>query len=483
MQVRVRQFGAETAIYIGAQVTVRLLAMVAVAIYARAILPEAFGLLDVALAAQSVLMPLGALGLQAAIKLFWFEDSDPRVANTSALLMQAGAGTGLALAGHWFAPLMSAWLTGTPEHADVFRLGVWAVPFFLIQDHTAGMLRVVQRPWGYALIVVGAAVVQSGLGAIWAVGIGQGVAGVLLAGLVTQVGFAGLGLLLTRRTLAWSASWWTLRRMLAYGVPLVPASLVRWVMSAANRWIFALYGLLGAAGIFGVGFRAGLMALVVAQAFELSWLPFALSITRRVDAPRLYGRGALLYAALAGGVAGGVGLWARELAALLAPPAYAEAAVVAPLVGLAHALGGLTGVLSIGAQVARQTWRISAATATGAAFTLLLTVALIPPLGPAGAAWAMLVGQGVSVGVIIGLVRRVYSVPFPWRQLAVIGGMAAMLCAAGVVWPRTLPLAWTLPLKLAVLVLWPLWLTALGGLRHEDWGAFRRLLRPPGDAA
>ncbi len=475
LRSRVRQFGQETVIYTGAQVLVRLVAMVVVAVYARAILPAGFGLLDVTLAVQSVLMPLGALGLGAAVKQFWFEDADPQVANTSALVMQVVAGIGLALAGQVSAPVLSHALTGLPSYTEAFRLAIWALPFFLVQDHAAGMLRIVQRPWRYAGMVLGGAVVQAVLGTVLAVGLGQGVPGILRAGLIAQITFALVGLWLVRRTLARRMSWPLLRRLLAYGLPLMPEALVRWVMNAANRLVFALFGLLGAAGIFGIGYRVGLLVLVVAQAFELAWLPFALSITRQPDAPRLYARSALLYAVLAGGIAGGVGLLARELTAVLAPPEYAAAASVAALVALGNALGGMNVILGIGARVTRQTWRISAATMTGAGMTLLLTLVLVSPLKAAGAAWAMAIGQAVSAIALTVLVRRVYAISFPWRRLVGLAVSTLALAIIGAIWPPGISFGLTLLLKAGLLLLWPAWLTAVGVIQRDDWVTLRRL--------
>lgn len=475
LRSRVRQFGQEAAIYTGVQVLVRLTAMAAVAIYARAILPAAFGLLDVTLAVQGMLMPLGTLGLTSAIKQFWFEDADPQTASTVSLVVQVIVGAALALVGVMGAPTLSYALTGQTAYTAAFQLAVGALPFFLIQDHAAGMLRIVQQPWRYAGVVTGVAVVQAVLGAVLAVGLGQGVPGILRAGLIAQAVFAALGLWLIRQTLAWRASWPLLREMLAYGLPLVPEALVRWVMNTANRLVFALFGLLGAAGIFGVGYRVGLLVLVVAQAFELAWLPFALSIIHQADAPRLYARSALLYAALAGGIACGVGLFARELTALLAPPEYAAASGVASLVALSNVLGGMMVILGIGARIVRHTWRISLATVIGAAVGLLLTLALVPPLEAVGAAWALVIGQAVSVATLIGLVRHVYTISFPWRRLAALAASMVVMILIGAAWPPDWPRTLSVLFKGGLLLLWPVWLSTIGVIRRDDWQALQRL--------
>ena len=474
---RVRQFGVETVIYSGTQVAARLLAMIAVAVYARAILPEGFGLLDVALAIQSALIPLAALGLRAAAKLFWFTEDDPEAVNTTALAALVIFAAGLAVLGYGLAPALSVALSGTSANAGVFRLALWTIPPLLVRDYMAGMLRIVQRPWHYAMIAVGAAAVQAVLSAILVVVGGQGVAGVLQAGLITQMLFAGGALWLGRQTLAARFSRSLLRRMLVYGLPLVPAELVRWAMNNANRLIFALYGLLGAAGIYGIGFRAGLLVLVIVQAFELGWQPFAFSIAGREDAPRLYARAALLYVVLAGTVAAAVGLFAREITAFLAPVEYAGAVVVAPFVGLAHLLSGLGTVTAIGAYVARQTWRISAATALGAVVTLLLTALLIPSGGAIGAAAAALAGQAAIVGLLIVLTQRAYAIPFFWGRMGLAGLSAVLLSVVGLLWPGEMPLAPTLVFKGLLLALWPLWLFVLGVWRQEDWRTFRQLVR------
>ncbi len=471
---RLRQFGIETAIYAAVLIVVRLLAMIAIAVYARWLLPDELGLLDISLAVQALLLALGALGLRAAIKLFWFEDADPRAANTTALVAQSVAASTLAVGGMILAPAMSAILLGGEARFVVFVLASATVPFILMQDYTAGMLRVVQRPWSFALVVVGTAALQAGLG-IWLVaGQGLGAEGILLGGLAAQIATALAGLWLIRRTLSRRFSAVSLRSMLVYGVPLVPVDLLRWTTANVSRIFFGFYGLLAAAGVFGIGFRIGVLVLVATQAFELSWVPFALSVGQQQDAPALYARGALMYALLVGTITGAVGLFAGELTTILAAPAYAEAAALVPLIGLAHAAGGSVTVLGISALVTRRTGRLSAAVAVGAATTLLLTIPGIGAFGAAGAAWSLLAGQVVGAALLVALTRGLLPVPYNWRILGLIVILTAGLCLLGAVWPA-MPILVSVALKGAILILGLLGLgRATGIVGRED---LRRLLR------
>lgn len=419
MDVRLRQLGVETLTYTVTLGGTRLLAMLAVAIYSRLLLPQNLGLLDVAIALQAALIPFGALGLRTASKLFWFEAEQPEIANTSALLAVLFCSTSIAMVGHVVAPYVSHVLSAEPGDAGVFRLALWTLPFMLVQDYTAGMLRVLQRPRAFAVMMTGSALLQVGLAVLF-VSSGHGVDGILLAGLVAQGIFAAFGVNAIRESLTLRVSMSILRLMLRYGLPLVPAEVIKWLMNSANRLVFAVAGLLAAAGVFGIGLRAAVIVLVVVQAFEQGWMPFALSMAQRDDAPVYYANGIQLYVMLAGTAASFVGIFAGELSWLLAPPIYTGAESIAVIVAYAYAAGGLVFVLGIGAYVNRQTWRISYATGIGAVVSIILSIVLVPAAGGLGAAWSMLLGQLVLVGALVRLTRSIYPLPISWDRISLI---------------------------------------------------------------
>src|SRR5213078_4762627 len=92
-------------------------------------------------------------------------------------------------------------------------------------------MRIRLQAFAYLTTALLAAVITTVLAVVGVVALGWRVQGVFFAGLVGNVAAAVYGLLVVRRALAGRFSRFELRRMLAYGLPLVPAALSAWALA------------------------------------------------------------------------------------------------------------------------------------------------------------------------------------------------------------------------------------------------------------
>jgi O-antigen/teichoic acid export membrane protein len=146
------------------------------------------------------------------------------------------------------------------------------------------------------------------------------------------------------------------------------------------------------------------------------------------EAARLYGLVTTYYILISGWVVAGLALEGRWVLRLLTAPAYFHAYRALAWVALGWALYGLWVVFLVIAGRAEVTTRNFPAALAGLVANVVLIVALVPPLGIAGAGIALCGAYLVMLTVMHLLTRRAFAVGFEWPRLAelvlVIGGLA-----------------------------------------------------------
>ena len=99
-----------------------------------------------------------------------------------------------------------------------------------------------------------------------------------------------------------------------------------------------------------------------------------------------------------------------------------------------------------------------------------------------GAAIALLVSQTITTGVTAYFAQRAYWIPYEvGRLLKVVGVSALTYAATALVAPQSL--AWTVGLRAALLVVFPLGLLACRFFEPHEWTEIRRLMARMGGAA
>jgi O-antigen/teichoic acid export membrane protein len=125
---------------------------------------------------------------------------------------------------------------------------------------------------------------------------------------------------------------------------------------------------------------------------------------------------------------------------------------------------------------AKVTTRNFPAAAVGVAVNVVALVALVPPLGIAGAGIALAAAYLVMLAVIHALTRRLFRVPFEWGRLALLVAILGGVAVAG---ELVLPDHGAVGLlsRAAALALIPALLWAAGVVRPHERERLRAALR------
>lgn len=472
-----RALWRDGAVYAAGTIVSRGLALLSMPLVTRLLAPREYGVLDLVVTAGLLANLVVPLETPQALARFWNEReagaAQHRLAGTAwtfGMLGYAGFVL-LAWAGApWLAPrvfgagFVEAWRAGA---AFIGANGV----MLLLQSQ----LRWERRPVAYAAVSIaygGGTLALLGLLAWRGQAAGASdpaeAADVLWAHAAASLCVALGAWLALRRTLAWGLDAPELRAMLRYALPLVPAGVAVFAATYLHRWVLGALGTLDDVGLFGVAARLGGAVTLVLIGVQTAITPLVYAHHRERGTPAALARLAEGFWCLALLACGAMALFARELLALLAGPAYAAAAPLVAWLAVAALLGQMY-VFAPGIPIAQRTgWQL-AITVAAALGGVLLSLLLVPLAGARGAAVASVASALLFLGAWVAAGQRLYPLPLRWRALGACTLAALPLGAAGPAFDAAFAglLAWVL--KLALLGGVAAICVASGMLRPRAW--------------
>jgi O-antigen/teichoic acid export membrane protein len=469
----------------------KALAIFTLPLYTRYVSQSQYGYAETLLTQVVLVSILLRLGIGEAFVRFWFDDDDARRRERmlSATVVFVAATTtiaalvGLALAG----PLSQLQLgIRSPKLAACALLGLWA---FTNLEVAYSLLRVEMRAKAYIVASISNVAISVALTIYLVVLRHDGAEGLLLGN------FAGSTAVLV-------ALWWAerrrifaplragaalfgrpLRRMLGFGLPTVPADVSVYALQVIDRAYLLRVDSPAAAGLYAVAAKIATVVFVAVRGFQYAWPPLAYSVSDDDEAARLYSLVTTYYLLATGVVVAGVALLGRWALLILAAPKYIGAGAALPWLALGWSLYGLYLVFVVIAGRSRAMARNLPAAAAGLLVNVAGIVALVPPLGIAGAGIALCVAYTAMVGVIYALTRRVFTVGFEWARLTRLVGVLAGVAVAGDLLLPSHGAVGFASRAAAFLTIGPL-LAATGFFRRGEWerglallGAVRARLR------
>lgn len=464
------------AAYQASSVVSAVLALVTLPLYTRALSRADFGVAETLLTFIILASILLRFGLGEAFVRFYFstpqEERDRLARTTTATVLLAT--TAAALLGAAAAGPLSDLVLGF-EDAGLMRialLGLWA---FTNLEIAYALLRVDERRRAYVAASLCNVVLSVTLTVTLVVALDQGARGYLAGNYVASaVVLLALWWILRRRIGLWPVV--PLGPLLRFGLPTVPADATVFALNVVDRAYLLRAQSAAAAGLFALSVKLATAVILAVRGFQLVWPPLAYSITDDRQAARFYAAVTTWYVVATGLVVAGLTLLGRWVVRLLAAPAYFDAHEALPWVALGWAMYGLFLVLvTIGGRVGVTTRTFPAALA-GVAVNAVALVALVEPLGIAGAGIALVLAYAVMLIVLHVLTRRLFTVPFQWPRLAHAVALLAGVSVAGELLLPDAGAAGFVTRALALAAL-PLLLVATRFVTPEEWAGLRALVR------
>jgi len=464
----------------------RSLTFLVVPVLARSFSPEDYGFIDLLLTTSAAALLIASLNFEPPLTRYYLDYKEKGRAETiiSTLLFVLFVSMGLVMAISlvcWRSIL--GWLNIAAPRLDaacgMYFLAVLAVPAKLMNQVLTVILRLERKAVAYAalttlygvvflLLLVGVSLLhQLTIAAYFAI--------VLIAELSLLVGL-----------------WWTLRSkiflslrgfspetaalLLWFALQQAPSVVIGWVLLNANRFFMIHLSNLHEIGVY--AFASKLMAVpgVLTTAFQMSWVPYYMSIYKAPDARERYAVIMRRYLTLFCIVVVLMTSLAPEIVLVVGTQEYAGAIPVMGIIGIALWLGQVWMFTHIGPLISEKPWMLSLAQGGGFVVFLAATWMLVKPLGAIGAGLALGASWLVALMLVVFLAEKAYPIPYPYKKIAavlvlLVGFTLLVNAAESLLWLR------------ASLVGIATILTALLFNYRDLWPYLARQNRPPATTA
>lgn len=472
-----RRLATTGSAYTAASILSKLIAVALLPLYTRYLAPADYGAAEVlfaAVVAASIVIRLGAI--EAVLRFYYKAGEEPdRVVATSfaALFWLSTAAALIALP--FAAPISEALLDRpAPGLARIAIGGLWVLT---LHEYLLTLFRLEERARAFFLTTIANVLAAIALTVVLVVGEGEGARGLLLGSYVSGAAFV-LGLIAVhRRRLSLRPDRTLLRRMLRFGLPTMPAELSLYLLNFADRIIIVRLAGLAEAGLYALAVKFAQAVNVLVRGFQLAWPPLAYSIRDDGEARLAYAAIVTWFVAGCAFVVTGMWLFSRWIVRALAAPEFFASYEAVGLISTAVTLYALYMVqVVILGRTGRTEFNLPA-TIAALLVNVGLNLALIPPLGIAGAGIALAASYLVVVAVMYGFTQRLFPVPYEWGRLARVALVSAGLVGLG---ELLLPTAGAAGFasRAALWLAYPVLLLAGGFFTPAERRALARLRRP-----
>lgn len=467
----IRKLLSQSVIYgLGAYST-RVLGFFLIPVYTRYLAPADYGILGLANMASNFLFIVLNLGQSTAFfrSYYDYDDEEGRksVVTTSIILTLAICGPLCALL-ILFADPLGNLVFGDRAYAGIFILVCLGSAANVFLRIPFAVLRAEEKATRYAVLSVARGLAGMVLALVLVVGFGTGVVGVVWSQFASQALFV----LLLLPSIVWGIRWTFSRsvsgQLMSFGTPIVVAGLSTFVLNLSDRYFLKHYASLREVGIYSLAYNFGEILVLLVTALRMAYAPFVMSNMKSPHAPQLYSRVLTYYVVAMGLLTLSVSLLSKEVIAIMAAPAYRDAAGVVPLVALAQFFHGLSFMAPIGFFIKRRPILRTVSVFIAAAINLGLNFLLIPTHGMMGAAWSTAVSFIAEATLITAFSLRFYPLPLEVGRMLRAAVVAGVLYAAGMWIPAETTLTVTLALKIGLIALYPLLLGFLGFFEPDE---------------
>lgn len=399
-------------------------------IITRIVTPSDYGVADFVTTIASAVGMLALFAQPQALAAHFNDRVDnawKRSLTGSALSLSLGFGIPVGMALIILATAISQATFHSTDQVVLFQIVGAAIGFSLCGTILSAAAQAALRVrWGMLLSLATILGTVAG-NVVYLIALRLGAAGMVLTSSTTSV-VVCLMALIVARPLIGRPSIAQAKLMVRSGAVLLPTMLSGWVLMVADRLFLVQYVSTEQLGHYAIANKiTGLLHVAMTPIYS-AWVSLALSLQHEPDAKARYAHmsryiiAAVLMAALA------LGLFATEILIVMTRPAYLPASPYVGVLAYVQVFTAFGQVLYISALASKSLAAVSWTVMAGAAFNIMLNLALIPAYGVWGATAATVAGYALPQVLLYVIVQRRYRVDYPiGRWLAALFIQASLL--------------------------------------------------------
>lgn len=408
-------------IYMLGDVLRRSVSLIMLPIYTRYLTPEDYGtveLLSMLIDFASIIF--GARVGQAVFRYYCTADreEDKKSIISSSLFLSGGMNMIGVIAVIIFAePLALAIFSDSSYDTFItlFAITMLLEPFMMIP---LIQIRAEQKPWLFLIFSLMKLTIQLSLNIYFVVVNEMHVEGVIYSAIISG---AIMSIVLTIYSISKtgiSIKLSTCKELFSFSLPLKLATLGSFYLAFGDRYFLNLFTDLSQVGIYSLGYKFGFIFLILTwDPFQKMWDSEKYAIYKKDNAIEtfqnvfLYLSSFLIFSGL------GISLFTKDLLKIMSNPEFHPAYEIAPIIIFAYILQAWTKYCSFGILIVKKPIQIAHAEILGVIAITIAYLALIPPYGIHGAAWATVVGFAVRFYWTELKGRQHYDMKLPWKRV------------------------------------------------------------------
>ncbi len=415
----------DIAVYSSGSLLIKGMSIISAPIYTRIFDPSQYGAWSFINVIATFLTGILILGGDNAYTRFFFqcrsEEEKRTLSATWFSFLAAWSVVVLAVVLPFSGPLAD-WLLDTPGYRGALAVGFISSPLLMMNLILSQALRNRFRAKAFSALNVLTAALTLSLGVTFVLVFDLGVAGALLGAAAAALFMIPVRLWFIRDLLKWRFSLEFLKKLLAFGLPLVPMNVAFWLFSNADRLMLSRLATLEDVGLYSIAAAMAAVLMLLQTSVGQSWLPHAVKIYEedRVQAAEVFKKTMVFLLAASGFVVTGFVALAQEVIFVLVPPAYYASFAAIPFLAGGFLFFTTAQVSSVGIMVKNKTVYIMLACWVVALINLGLNVLLIPRFGIAGAGTATGLSYVLFAASYAFISRRLWPVDYPSKTIAAL---------------------------------------------------------------
>ncbi|MBC7799752.1 MAG: oligosaccharide flippase family protein [Gemmatimonadaceae bacterium] len=424
-----------SSLYLIGNVASRLVAFLAIPIYSRFLTPAEYGLLElIELSTQTVAIAFGLQAIGTAMtRLFHDQPSAEaeRSVVSTALIGAAILGAVVTLFGVWGAGAISRAVFQTGEWTSLLQAAFIAM-FFASQVE---LILVYERMrdnarfyLAYSLITLG---VTLSLNILFIGVLGAGVWGFVTSKIIVSVVGAGFLMWRQRRGIGWDWKGAHVPALVQLGAPLILSGLAYFAIHFSDRFFLTSSVSLEELGRYALAYRFALMVnVLVGDSFAKSWNVSVYRHTADADWRAQFARVCAYFTFILCATGVAVALFGPELLRVMVPATFYPPVLLLPILVLAYVVRDVADFFRSLLLINRRSSWIGQIAVGAALLNLLANLALIPPYGVHGAAWATLATWTAYLAAHWIAAQREHRLPIRIAPYAMLLGLMVAVWAA-----------------------------------------------------
>ena len=369
---------------------------------------------------------------------------------------------------YFFSPNLAFIFLKGKEFTSLIKLILITSIFAIFLSICFSTLRAKEKSKLYTTLYLLRFVFTLGLNIWFVVGLRLGVLGILLGNLIAQ---AGISLLFIPQVVKYTQLTFSkplFKKLLAFGLPIVPASMAMWFMDLSDRHFLRFYSTMNEVGLYSLGYKIALaVSILLVWPFQLAWPTVFFSVAKRPDTKKIYAKVLTYFLFVACFLALILSIFGKQIIELMTTKKFFSAYKVIPLVSFAYVLYGVHYIVVPGLHLKEKTKYYPLLITIPALANIGLNFYFVPKYGMMGAA-----GTTLTCFVLMAIITYLLSnhfYPVKYERKRIFSLILAIFIAFGLFsafHPKTLGL--TISYNFLILAIFLGILYVIGFFRKEE---------------